>query len=373
VSKPRQASRPRAGSGPRAPGAARTGGTSRQGSQSRAGSGPRAPDAARTGGTSRQAGRGRAPARASHEPATAVAELADHGSDSVAGTKPRAPSDELSSWQRLLYQLNALLRDPTLTRALARSFAKLTAGVRDLSAATRDAIRRLAQAVRRLRIPFPRRVLLGLLALTLPFALLALLLNSSDDKRPAPSARDQPSIASAGALGGSPPSVAMPDVRPDPARVPKVRVAMVLDRTYDAATLRRELRALGTWLAVNHAPGTRVSVIDARSARASRPARGAQLAGVRPERQRPSTAAAIRSAFGQQRERRLLVTLGTAAPSSTASTLRIATRRGAATASSTPVGRSRRSRATIDDRRPNALAASVARGIMAVSGQRELR
>jgi hypothetical protein len=133
------------------------------------------------------------------------------------------------------------------------------------------------------------------------------------------------------------------------------------------------LRALGTWLAVNHAPGTRVSVIDARSARASRPARGADLAGVRPQRRRASTAAAIRSAFGRQRERRLLVALGTAPPSSTASTLRIATRRGAGTGTSTPVRARGRSRATIDDRRPNAFAASVARAIMAVSGQRELR
>jgi hypothetical protein len=289
------------------------------------------------------------------------------------GAQPRGPSDELSSWQRLLYALDVLLRDPTIARALAGSGARLTARIRDLSAATRDAIRRLADAVRRLRLPFPRRLLLALLALALPLALLALL-NSLDDERNAPSAADRPSRASSGAVGGlSGLAAGMPDVAPAPAKVRQVRVALVLDRTYDAATLRRELRALGTWLAVNHAPGTRVSVIDAQSARASRPARGADLAAVRPGRQRPSTAAAIRSAFGHQRKRRLLVTLGTTAASSTGRTLRIATRRGAGTASTSPLGRRRRARTTIDDRRPNALAASVARAIMAVSGQRELR
>jgi len=271
----------------------------------------------------------------------------------------------------MLDELNRLLRDPTLTRALARSVARLRAGLRDLSVVARDAIRRLAQAVRGVRIPFPRRLLLALLALMLPFALFALL-SSSDDKPPAPSAQ-VPLPALPAALGGAMSAVQMPDVRPDPVKVRQVRVALVLDRTYDAATLRRELRALGTWLAANHAPGTRVSVIDARTARASRPARGAELAAVRPQRRRASTAAAVRSAFGRQRERRLLVALDTAAPPSTANTLRIATRPGAGTGSITPLGRGGLARATIDDRRPNALAASVARAVMAVSGQREVR
>jgi hypothetical protein len=343
----------------------------RHAARPRAGPGPRAPTAARDAGASRQAGRRSASARASHEPAPAVAQLAD----SAAEPQPRA-SDERSSWQQLLDALNALLRDPTLSRALARSLARLTAGVRDLSVATRAAVRRLAHAVRRLRIPrLPRRVLLGLLALTLPLALLALL-SSRDDGRPVPSARGQQpaAAAAAAAAGGAGGAVQMPHVRSAPAKVPRVRVALVLDRTYDPARLRRELRTLGAWLAANHAPGTRVAVIDARSARASRAARGADLAGARPERQRPSTAAAVRSAFGRRSTRRLLVTLGTAAaPSGTASTLRIAARRGAGSGRITPIGRGRRSRATIDDRRPNALAASVARAIMGISGQRERR
>jgi hypothetical protein len=357
----------------------------RQASPRRPVPGRRAPAGARSaGGRSEPAGRRTAPAGASHPAATTAAARPDYAeaqprapSDELSGARSDelsgAPSDELSSWQRLLDELNALLRDPTLARALAGFVARLTAGVRDLSVATRDAIRRLAQAVRRLRIPFPRRVLLGLLALTLPLALLALLGSSNEDGR-RPSASGQSLSPSAGAVGGlSLPSVGMPDVGPAPAKVRQVRVALVLDRTYDAATLRRELRALGAWLTANHAPGTRVSVIDAQSARASRPARGADLAGVRPVRLRPSTAAAIRSAFGHQKKRRLLVTLGAGARSSTGSTLRISTQRGASSASSAPVGPGGRSRATIDDRRPNALAASVARAIMAVSGQRELR
>jgi hypothetical protein len=348
----------------------------RQGSRPRSGSGPRVPAAARSAGARRQASRARAPA---HAPQQQAPTAADREADSVAEAEPRAPSDELSSWQRLLYELDKLLRDPTLTRALARSVARLRAGLRDVSVATRDAIRRLGQALRGMRIPFPRRLLLGLLALMLPFVLFALL-SSSDDERRAPGARAVTPVA-AGSFSNA---VRMPDVGPAPAKVHQVRVALVLDRTYGAATLRRELSALGTWLAVNHAPGTRVSVIDAKSARASRPARGTELAGVRPQRQRASTAAAVRSAFGRQRDRRLLVTLGTAAPSSTGSTLRIATRRGAGGAgagiasgagsgSSTAPGRRKRLRATIDDRRPNALAASIARAIMTVSGQRERR
>jgi hypothetical protein len=81
---------------------------------------------------------------------------------------------------------------------------------------------------------------------------------------------------------------------------------------------------------------------------------------------------AIRSALGHPRGRRLLVTVGSTAPAlGGASTLSIATRPGARP--SIPSRRGRRSRAVIDDRRPNTLAASVARAIMAVSGQRERR
>jgi hypothetical protein len=115
-----------------------------------------------------------------------------------------------------------------------------------------------------------------------------------------------------------------------------------------------------------------VTVIDALSARASAPLRAADLAGAQPLRTRPSTTSAIRSALGGAQGRRLLVTVGAAAPRlGTARTLSIATRRGAP--QRVPSRRGRRSRVAIDDRRPNALAASVARAIMSISGQREPR
>jgi hypothetical protein len=163
-------------------------------------------------------------------------------------------------------------------------------------------------------------------------------------------------------------------VRAAPAKVAPVRVALVVDRTYEPPALRRELRALGGWLAANHAPGTRVSLIDARSGRASGAVPAADLAAARPRRARPSTAAAVRSALARQQGRRLLVTLGsTVTPPGAASTLRVAARPGAGTGTGAPLRRGGRARATIDERRPNALAASVARAIMGISGQREQR
>lgn len=267
----------------------------------------------------------------------------------------------------MLDQLDELLRDPTVTRALASLAAKLTADVRGLGAAAK----RLAASLACLRLRFPRRILLALLALALPLALLALL-TSSDDKR---GASDRPARLAAPVSGiGSPGAVGMPNLLTRTARVRPVKVALVLDHTYGAAPLRRELRALGTWLAEHHAAGTRVSVIDAGTARASGPLRNSDLGRARPTQARPSTEAAISSALGRPTGRQLLVTLGSAASkSSTARTLRIATGRGASAGSTVALRHGKRSRVTIDDRRPDALAASVARAIMAVSGQRERR
>ncbi|MBW3652600.1 MAG: hypothetical protein KY433_03210 [Actinobacteria bacterium] len=344
----------------------------RQPAGPRTGSGPRAPAGAGTTGRSRRGGRTTGPTRASHEAAAPVPTAPEDQPDASAGARG---TDELSNWQLLLYQLDRLLRDPTLTRALRASAANLAARVRGLSGATRDALRRLAQALARIRLPFARRLLLGLLALMLPLALLALLSSSDDDGARRSAAEQTARPVPGGAGGPSLPGVGMPDVRIAPAKVPPVRVALVLDGTYDAPALRRELRALGAWLAVNHAPDTRVSLVDAQRGRASAPLRAEDLPTARLGRQSPSTTAAIRSAFARQKGRRLLVTLGTTTPSSTASTLRIATRRGARAGpgSTAALARRRASRVTIDERRPNALAASVARAVMAVSGQREQR
>ena len=139
--------------------------------------------------------------------------------------------------------------------------------MRELGAATADAARRLARAIARLRIPFPRRLLLGLLALTLPLALLALLLGSQDDDRApagATAGQSQPSGGGFSLPGAGMPELASADTRPG-----AVDVALVVDRSDPA--LRRELRTLGAWLDEHHAAGTRVSLIDARSGRATAP------------------------------------------------------------------------------------------------------
>jgi len=341
----------------------------RQASPPRAGSGPRQPAAAR-----RDSGR-TAPQRAAAGPAAgapAAGGAARHDANPPGAAPPLGPPGQLSAWQQLLAELDRLLRDPTLTRALKAFAAKLAAGLRGLPSLVGDLARAIARALSRIRLP--RRLLLGLLALLLPFALLALL-TSSDDEAPTRSAAPPPAQPEAAAGGGlSMPAVGMPQLLAQPDDVRPVRVALVLDRTYDTPALRRELRALGGWLAENHAPGTRVSVIDAGSARASAPLNAARLAGAEPTRQRTSTAAAVRAALARRGGRALLVTVGAAATApGAAKSLQIATRPGAVAGSGTALARSRRARVTIDDRRPNALAASVARAIMAISGERERR
>lgn len=343
----RQASPPRSGSGPRQPAAARRSAGRTLGS--RAAGGPTADS--------------RPTAMAGPQEAKALGEAPALG-----------PQQPLSAWQQLLAEIDRLLRDPTLTRALKAFAAKIVAVLRGLPAFVGGLARSLARALRSIRLP--RRLLLGLLALLLPLALLALL-SSSDDEPAGRAVPDAPAPAAvdAGAGGGfSLPAVGMPELLAQPDDVRPVRVALVLDRTYDTPALRRELRALGGWLGENHAPGTRVSVIDAASARASAPLSADRLGATEITRQRGSTTAAVRSALGRGDARNLVVTLGTsAAAPGAAKRLQIATRAGAATGSGAVLERRRRARVTIDERRPNALAASVARGIMAVSGEREKR
>jgi len=295
----------------------------------------------------------------------------------LATAPPLEPPRPLSAWQQLLEELNRLLRDPTLTRALKALGAKAIDVASRLPAATAAAARALARALARIRLP--RRLLLGLLALLLPLALLALLLSSDDERRTAqaptpPPAAPAASSDAAGA-GFSLPAVGMPQLLAAPDDVRPVRVALVVDRTYDRPALRRELGALGGWLADNHAPGTRVSVIDATTGRVSRPLDAAHLTeGVTPTRARASTAAAARSELARPGGRHVLVTLGSApTPQGTPRALRIATRPGPSTGSAAALAQRRRSRVTIDERRPNAFAAEVARAVMAVSGERERR
>ncbi len=342
----------------------------RQASPPRSGSGPRQPAAAR-----RSHGHGvdpRAAAPASAEARPAAAGVGPDAAGAPGKPSPLGSPQPLSAWRQLLAELDRLLRDPALTRALKAFAAKVVAGLRRLPGLIGEVGRAL------LRIRLPRRLLLGLLALLLPLALLALLSSSDDDERAGRGAPGPPASATAAggaARGGfSLPAVGMPQLLAQPDDVRPVRVALVLDRTYDSPALRRELRTLGGWLAENHAPATRVSVIDAASRRASAPLRADRLATAAVTRRRASTTAAVRSALGRGGGRDLVVTLGAAATiPGAARRLQIATRPGAATGSGTVLERRRRARVTIDHRRPNALAASVARAIMAISGERERR
>ena len=224
VSAPRQASPPRTGSGPRQPPAAR---------RVHARSSAAATHAARPPAAG-------APEKPPQQPATE----AGRGEAAPLGAPAR-----LSPWQGLLAELDRLLRDPTLTRALKAFAAKVTAGLRGLPAVLREVARAIARAIAAIRLP--RRLLLGLLALLLPLALLALL-TSSDDERAAPgsAATPAPPARSADATGGglSLPAVGMPQLVAAPDEVRPVRVALVVDRTYDTPALRRELVALGGWL-----------------------------------------------------------------------------------------------------------------------------
>jgi len=289
----------------------------------------------------------------------------------IGDAPPLSPSRELSAWQQLLAEIDRLLRDPTLTRALKAFAAKAAAGLRGVPGFLADLARSVARALGRIRLP--RRLLLGLLALLLPLALLALL-TSSDDERTARDAPAAPSPPAEATAGLTLPAVGMPEVLPQPDAVRPVRVALVLDRTYDTPALRRELAALSGWLAENHAPGTRVAVIDAAARRASAPLGADRLATAATTRERASTASAIRAALARRNGRGLVVTLGTDAPApGSAKALRIATRPGAATGSGAALARRQQASVTIDERRPNALAASVARAIMAISGERERR
>jgi hypothetical protein len=334
--------------------------TARQASAPRSGPGPRQPAGPRRPG-------GRAAGQAT--PEARLERSAQPESTARATAAPLDAPAQLSSWQQVLEEIDRLLRDPRLTRALKAFWVQVASVARGLPAAAAAAAKAVARTLARIRLP--RRALLALLALLLPLALLALLMSSDDDpgaRRAAAAAAPTPAAA-----GLSLPPVGMPQLRTAPDHVRPVRVALVVDRTYDRPALRRELRALGAWLGENHASATRVAVIDAPTARASRPLDAAHLAGASPTRQRASTTAAVRSELSRG-GRRLLVTLGGAAtPRGTPRALRIATRPGASAGSSAALAYRRRSRVTIDERRPNALAAEVARAVMAVSGERERR
>jgi hypothetical protein len=269
------------------------------------------------------------------------------------------PTGELSGLRLLLDQLDALLRDPTLTLALRRFADAAKGGLRDLATAMRlPRVRWPAW----LRLPhLPRWLLLPLLALVLALGAIALL-SSGDD-------RDDRTAGGGGEFAL--PAVGMPALAAAPDDPPPARIALVVDDTYAPAALRRELQTLGFWLDANHAAGTRVVVIDAATGRASPAVSAAQIARATTTGPPSSASAAVGDAFRGDVGRRLLIGVGAPAPRSTATTLTVATRRGAPVPTRVAVRRGQRSRVAIDDRRPGALAASVARALIAISNQRE--
>jgi len=268
------------------------------------------------------------------------------------------PPGELSGLRRLLDQLDALLRDPALTNALRRVADNVKDGMRGLATAMR--LPRLRWPAW-LRIPrLPRWLLLPLLALLLGLGSIALL--TSGDGRDG-----------RGAPGGdiALPGVGMPSLAAAPDDPPAARIALVVGDTYSPAALRGELQTLGLWLDANHAARTRVVLIDAATGRASAPLRAADLASAVLAGPGSSAAAAVGDAFRGDGGRRLLVADGAPPPRSSATTLTVATRPGAPAVTRVDVRRGERSRVAIDDRRPGALASSVARALIAISNQRE--
>jgi hypothetical protein len=348
---PRQAPGPRSGGAERGPGGRRLPGDRRHATHAFApGYAAREPEATKPP-EARTAPDG-APVEA--EPLTASGASSAQQGGEDAREIPSAPPGELSGLRLLLDQLDAMLRDPTLTRALRRFVDRIASSLRELASAIR---------LPRLRLPrLPRWLLLVALLLLLAVGLPALLA-PGDDKR---------SVGAPPSGEVALPGVGMPDLRAALDDPPPARVALVVDRTYSAAALRRELRSLGAGVGANHAPGTRVTRIDAATGRSSAPLSATTLARGATTRAQTGTSAAIRSAL-HGRGRRLLVDVGSPAPASSASTLTVLTRRGAGAPASVPLRRGGRSRVAIDDRRPDALAASVARALIAISGQSERR
>ena len=208
--------------------------------------------------------------------------------------RSRRRPEKLSGLRLLLDQLDALLRDPTLANALRRITDNVKGALRLPS------LRWPAW----LRLPrLPRWLLLPLLALLLALGSIALLTSIDDRDGQAPQGGE---IAL--------PGVGMPSLEAAPDDPPAARIALVVDDTYSPAALRRELQTLGSWLDANHAAGTRVTLIDAATGRASAPVSAADLASASLTGPPSSAAAAVGDAFSGDGGRRLLVGVGAPAP-----------------------------------------------------------
>jgi hypothetical protein len=174
--------------------------------------------------------------------------------------------------------------------------------------------------------------------------------------------------------GAALPGVGMPGVLPGNTAVKPLHLALVFDDTYTGKARERELQALGVWLQTNHNPRTRVTVIDRSRRRASRPLAAADLADVRLVRRAPSPARVVRRAL-RRHVNRLLVTIGNFVKPTLmkTATVRVHARRGARTPADLQLARGDHRIVRVDPRRRNALASTLARAIISISGMRERR
>jgi len=194
-----------------------------------------------------------------------------------------------------------------------------------------------------------------------------------DDEKPdtAPTAVAA-SQAGPGGLG----AVGMPGVLPGDHAVRPLSVAMVFGDTDTATQRALELRKLGAWLQLNHDPRTRVTLIDRTRRRTTPRLTATQLGVSRDSRSVTSLRRAVRSALPTQPRDRLLVTLddhGLTTAGAGVATLRLRSALDAPPSPAVALAPGGRASAALDIRRPGALAETIARAVISVSGMREKR
>jgi hypothetical protein len=219
-----------------------------------------------------------------------------------------------------------------------------------------------------------RRLLLGGLSLLALLLLLLLLLHHGHDdaRRPGPPPRVVSTHRRTGpgrGLGG----VGMPVPAGGTIRVRPIDLVVSLGPRIDDAVRRRELAALGSWMERNHRSASRVTILD--GGRATRPLPAARLERDARGRPRSSVSALVLRALRRRRGRTaLLVRTGGAArlpvPAGSA-VLEVDGVPGGPNPRRLGIGPGAASAVDVDLRRRNALAAVVARAVMAVSRQRE--
>lgn len=152
-----------------------------------------------------------------------------------------------------------------------------------------------------------------------------------------------------------------------------IEVVVALGPRIDATARRRELQALGAWMAANHRHASRVTVVE--DGRATRPLSAAGLSAHPHLRAPRSLGGVLRRALRHRRGFRYLVVRMRDAPPMPVppgvATLTIDGTPGAAIPRQLGLAPGGAATVSADLRRPRALAALVARAVMAVSQQQE--